>query len=276
LAALLDADAGLANPGSPLPLLWHWAALSDWPAAATVGADGHPRTDVTSATRFSRRMWLGTSVEMHAPALVGDDVEIERVVGEPVEKTGAQGAFALVTVTTTVSAVAAAGVAVPVPMLTEQTRFAYRERAPAHPSPSRNLAQAPPAPLLTKTPAGDCAFTPDPVAVMRFSAVTANAHRIHYDAPYTTAIEGYPQLLVQGPLMAIALAEVVRREQPEVRWRSFECRAQRPFFLGSRGFIRTLEPPMPTEAGDEQTITLELHDAADPSTPAYLVAELLR
>jgi 3-methylfumaryl-CoA hydratase len=254
LAACLDADRAAVEAGRPLPPLWHWVALSRWPAAASIGADGHPRTGgFLPTTPYPRRMWVGCSVEVHAPAPVGAPVTIERTVEAVAQKSGRLGSFALVTVRTTVATHDRA-----TSLLTERTQLAYRHPAatqsPAAPPAAEPAAAEPPAaespaaesppsePIaggwLARSDTGTWVLRPTPPMLMMFSALTANAHRIHYDLPYAHGVEGYPSLLVHGPLMAIALAEVVRRELPDRVITSFACRALRPLYLGTPAEIR--------------------------------------
>lgn len=228
LAALLDADPALATAGAALPLLWHWVALAVWPPMRTVGPDGHPATGgFMPPAPYPRRMWLGVSIEAATPPTIGSRVSVERTVSDITEKSGASGSFALVTVITTVRAADGA------PLIVETTRFAYRPATEITPS---TAAVAPTSVLEGKWLTGsgsDWTATPEPVVLARYSALTANGHRIHYDLPYATQVEGYPNLLVHGPLMATVVAEVARRSRPDRPMVRFSCRAQRPYFLGT-------------------------------------------
>jgi 3-methylfumaryl-CoA hydratase len=202
-------------------------------------------------------MWVGCSVEVHAPAPVGAPVMVERTVETVTEKSGRQGRFALVTVRTTVASPDGATA-----LLTERTQLAYRHPAAA-PSPAEPPSTEPPstepAPSepasggwLARAASGTWVLRPSPPMLMMFSALTANAHRIHYDLPYARETEGYPSLLVHGPLMAVVLAEVVRRELPDRVVTSVSCRALRPLYLGSTAEIR----PPATAGGTELQLEL--------------------
>lgn len=258
LAALLDADLALAAPGTPLPLLWHWVALAVWPPMRTVGPDGHPATGgFMPPSPYPRRMWLGVSIEAATAPTVGSRVSIERTVTDISEKTGGSGPFALVMVTTTVRAEDGA------PLIVETTRFAYRPTTEDTPS----TGPVTPRPVvegewLTGSDT-DWAANPNPVVLTRYSALTANGHRIHYDLPYATQVEGYPNLLVHGPLMATVAAEVARRSHPDRTMVGFSCRARRPYFLGTPATITA------TSSGDD-TVELELSNdqAAGPNLTA--------
>jgi 3-methylfumaryl-CoA hydratase len=179
-----------------------------------------------------------------------------------------------VTVTTTVTATDSA------PLLVEIARFAYRP-ATAPGAPGAPAAPpAPPAPRDSTAPRpldvgsgewltnadGIWTARPNPVVLARYSALTANGHRIHYDLPYATQVEGYPSLLVHGPLMATIVSESVRRDHPDRELVGFTCRAQRPYFLGSDATIRL--------AGSaDDRVELELSDGAgEVGSPANLTA----
>lgn len=264
-AAMLDAGTHLADPGTPLPALWHWIALAAWPAGSAVGADGHPPPGgFMPPVPYPRRMWLGVVVDIAAPPAVGAEVVVSRTVSDVVAKTGKSGPFAVVTVTTDVTSSTGE------PLLREQAQFGYRSAADRPPAATPHpAAHGAGRPWLSRVGQG-WRFAPDPVMLMRFSALTANSHRIHYDVPYATAVEGYPDLLVHGPLMATMIAEAVRRDQPAGRVARFECRALRPFFLGGAATIHA------TTAG--AALHLELRDdtgeAAGATGAAYMTAEV--
>jgi 3-methylfumaryl-CoA hydratase len=248
LAALLGVEPADVAAGRPLPPLWHWVALSAWPRAADVGPDGHPRTGgFLPRTPYARRMWMGTTVEVSEPPLIGAEVAVERSVTDVTEKSGRQGAFALVTVETVLRG-ADGGT-----LVTERNQLAYRNPAPAAESTAppdsggTGVDDAPSQPWLSRRDDGSWTLRPDPVTLMWFSALTANAHRIHYDRPYATEVEGYPGLLVHGPLMAMVLAEVIRRERPAASLRSISVRAMRPMFVGMCATVRI---------DNEQSLTL--------------------
>jgi 3-methylfumaryl-CoA hydratase len=203
LARLLGAEP--PAPGDELPPLWHWAALARWPDPAVQGNDGHPRpgTGVVPATPYPRRMFGGGTVRFHAPLLVGEEVTVTTSASEVVEKEGRSGPLALVDLTVEVSAERG-------PLLTEVQHLVYRPAcSDTSAAPEvRPVLQVPR--LLVSTDAGWELHT-DAGMLARFSALTANPHRIHLDWPYATTVEGYPGLVVHGPLQAVVLAEVARR-----------------------------------------------------------------
>jgi 3-methylfumaryl-CoA hydratase len=261
LAAMLDTDPAIAEPGSPLPVLWHWVALSAWPLGSAVGPDGHPEPGgFLPPTPYSRRMWLGASLEVAGEPIIGTDVLVERTVSDVVEKSGTMGAFAIITVTTDIRTTTGE------PLLLERNQFAYRSPASgAPPTASMPDAQGVRNPWFIRSADG-WQFTPDPVLLMRYSALSANGHRIHYDVPYVTEVEGYPNLLVHGPLMATMLAEAVRRDYPDREVTHFACRATRPFFLGISTTIRS------TTNGE--TMSLELRDDSALDGAVFMTAEV--
>jgi 3-methylfumaryl-CoA hydratase len=258
LAALLDADPELARAGQPLPLLWHWVALAAWPPMLEIGADGHPATGgFMPPTPYPRRMWLGVNLEVAAAPVIGTPVVVERTVSEITEKSGATGAFALVAVITTIRATDGA------PLLVETTRFAYRPATEVTSSTEIvEPGEVAEGRWLDHDESGWSA-RPNPVVLTRYSALTANGHRIHYDLPYATQVERYPNLLVHGPLMATIVAEVARRTDPDRELVGFSCRAQRPYFLGNPATITITE-------ADDDAVELSLTDdtAAAPNLTA--------
>ena len=207
----LEADAAL-------PLLWHWVYLLDRPPQAILGADGHPARDAipTPPGRGLRRMFAGGRVSQHGPLCTGAEATRRTWQASSAGKQGRSGPLHFVTVRTEISQ---GGQVV----ITEEQDLVYREPTPGPPAPARAPdPQAPPSapnpqppPDAQAPPAGarDWPVEVNPVLLFRFSALTYNAHRIHYDRDYARA-EGYPGLLVHGPLQALLMAELAR---PELR-----------------------------------------------------------
>ncbi|MGW6117903.1 FAS1-like dehydratase domain-containing protein [Nocardia sp. NPDC055165] len=211
LRAVLDSGAPPVGPGHPLPPLWHWAALARWPASSAIGPDGHPaRGSFLPPVELPRRMFAGGEVSFYDTVIVGSTVRREAAVVAVTRKTGRTGPLVVVDVEIrlyTDSDTLA---------VTERQHLIYRE-APTAAGTSRPAAlfeMAPVGPPLRRMGDWDWELHTDPTVLMRFSAATANPHRIHYDWPYATGVEGYPGLVVHGPLMTLALAEALRREQP--------------------------------------------------------------
>jgi 3-methylfumaryl-CoA hydratase len=217
LAATLDRDDPLPAAGSEVPPLWHWLYFTPLTRASELGHDGHARLGgFLPPVPLPRRMWAGGRLEFVHSLRVGDemrrDSRIEKVSG----KSGRSGALVFVTVQHAIAN--ALGVA-----LTEEHDIVYRE-APRADAPEQPPQVAPHDEAFARE------IVPDPVLLFRYSALTFNGHRIHYDRSYVTEVEGYPGLVVHGPLIATLLLDLLRRERPEARVRRFEFRALRPVF----------------------------------------------
>ncbi len=216
MAALLDRDQETASgPGALLPALWHWLYFLPRAPQRDIGADGHPRLGgFLPPVPLPRRMWAGGRLQWHGALRVGDDLRRTTRIVSVTHKAGRSGDLVFLLLRHEVSG--SDGL-----LLTEEQDIVYR--APAQPGD--------PAPPPQPAPA-DAAWSreivPDPVLLFRFSALTFNAHRIHYDRPYATGVEGYPGLVVHGPLLATLLADLARRERPDARVTGFSFRAVRP------------------------------------------------
>ena len=200
LAGLL----GVPLPDRGLPLLWHWVYLLDRPPQAILGADGHPARDAipTPPGPGLRRMFAGGRVSQHGPLRTGTEATRRTWQASSSLKQGRSGPLHFVTVRTEVSQ---GGQVV----ITEEQDLVYREPAPAA-APVRAAAADPQPPPADP---GDWRIEVNPVLLFRFSALTYNAHRIHYDRDYARG-EGYPGLLVHGPLQALLMAEQARPKLP--------------------------------------------------------------
>ena len=223
LSATLDFPGTVANArpaaGTPLPPLWHWLYFLPLPMQAEIGADGHPkRGGFIPPVPQPRRMWAGSDFAFHEPLCIGDALERTSTIVSVSEKSGRTGTLVFVKVRHEIRRNGSANVA-----LTEHHNIVYRDA----PSP----ADVTPPPQAAPT-----AFTwerrivPDDVLLFRYSALTFNGHRIHYDRKYVTEVEGYPGLIVHGPLIATLLMDLLRRNAPEAKVRAFEFKAVRPTF----------------------------------------------
>ena len=202
LAGLL----GVPCPGEELPLLWHWVYLLDRPPQAILGADGHPARDAipTPPGAGLRRMFAGGRVSRHGPLRTGAEATRRTWQAASALKQGRSGPLHFVTVRTEISQ---GGQVV----ITEEQDLVYREPAPAAAPVRAAAAAADPQPPPADP--GDWRIEVNPVLLFRFSALTYNAHRIHYDRDYARG-EGYPGLLVHGPLQALLMAEQARPKLP--------------------------------------------------------------
>ena len=217
LAATLDRADAEPLPGSDLPPLWHWLFFTPQARASEIGTDGHAqRGGFLPPVPLPRRMWAGGRLQFNHPLQVGDEITRLSRIADVSFKHGRSGALVFVTVRHEISN--ARGLA-----LSEEHDIVYRDKPlPGAPAPT---------PLAAPN---DATFSreivPDPVLLFRYSALTFNGHRIHYDRPYATEVEGYSGLIVHGPLIATLLLDLLRRERPEARVRRFAFKAMRPVF----------------------------------------------
>jgi 3-methylfumaryl-CoA hydratase len=217
LSATLDRDDPAPVAGTELPPLWHWLYFLPGARQSEIGADGHPRRGgFLPPVPLPRRMWAGGRLQWHAPLHVGEPVERTSRIASVTHKAGRTGDLVFVLVRHEVRN--AQGLA-----LSEEHDIVYRAAAqPGDPVPPPQAAPA------------DAAWSreiePDDVLLFRYSALTFNGHRIHYDRRYVTEVEGYPGLIVHGPLIATLLVDLARRENPGARLRSFSFKAIRPTF----------------------------------------------
>jgi 3-methylfumaryl-CoA hydratase len=217
LCATLDRDDPPPQPGDPLPPLWHWLYFLPIHRQSELGPDGHPqRGGFLPPVPLPRRMWAGGRLEFHHPLRVGEAItRVSRIV-DVKYKQGRTGPLVFVLVRHEVSN--AAGVA-----LTEEHDIVYRDHPGSHdPAPAPPLA--PTDALWQRT------IHPDDVLLFRYSALTFNGHRIHYDRRYVTEVEGYPGLVVHGPLIATLLLDLLRRSRPDAPVARFQFRAVSPLF----------------------------------------------
>ena len=220
LAATFDADDPEPRSGDPLPPLWHWLYFLDAAPQSKIGADGHAeRGDFLPPVPLPRRMWAGSRFSFDGePVRVGDTIGRTSEIKSVEPKSGSTGSMVFVTVKHTISG--PRGVS-----FVEEHDIVYREAAKPGEQP-KAPRPAPTDATWTRT------IVPDPVLLFRFSALTFNGHRIHYDHPYVTGTEGYPGLIVHGPLLGMLQIELARRANADKIPRSFEFRALPPVFSG--------------------------------------------
>lgn len=239
-------SSGEVPDGTPLPPLWHWLYFLPIGQQSDIGEDGHPkRGGFMPPVPLPRRMWAGSHLTFHAPVRVGDAVERISTIESVTSKAGRSGHLVFVKLRHAVHCNGGAD-----PAIVEFQDIVYREakragdtEPPARPAPMAQIAQ--PAPIGSSAPMGPTAtvavagaawqreLVPDPVLLFRYSALTFNSHRIHYDRPYASAVEGYPGLVVHGPLLATLLIDLLRREAPNAEVASFTFKAVRPTFDGA-------------------------------------------
>ena len=218
LSATLDRDDPPPRAGDIVPPLWHWLYFLPVYRQSEVGPDGHAtRGGFLPPVPLPRRMWAGSRIEWHRPLTIGATASRHSRIVSVTPKRGQSGELVFVVVRHEIST--AAGLA-----LTEEHDIVYRDLAPAQ--GERRPTAEKPAPAATWTRR----IVPDDVLLFRYSALTFNSHRIHYDRRYVTEVEGYPGLIVHGPLLATLLVDLLRRQRPEATLSRFEFRALAPLF----------------------------------------------
>lgn len=219
LSATLDRPAMRPEEGTPLPALWHWLYFLPLHRQSEIGPDGHAkRGGFLPPVPLPRRMWAGSQFQFHAPLRVGDAVTRTSTIESVNEKSGRTGRLVFVKVRHEIRANHAPAVA-----LTEFHDIVYREAA-------QPTDVAPPPQAAPAASKWEKQWVPDDVLLFRYSALTFNGHRIHYDRRYVTEVEGYPGLIVHGPLIATLLVDLLRWQLPDTRVARFEFKAVRPTF----------------------------------------------
>ena len=273
MRGLLDRDPRAISEGDPLPLGWHWLYFRQPRRASHLASDGHEvRGDFMPDVDLPRRMWAGGTLRSLDRVSLGEPAELRSEVASITEKRGRSGRLAFVTVGHTVLQEGR-------PCVEEEQVIVYRESRASPGGCDRPAAARPAEGGRTRSGSGETAaadhladarppgesagdvssgiggragltpewtetFLPTTVTLFQFSAVTYNGHRIHYDHPYVTEQEGYPGLLVHGPLTALLLLDAARRHSPRPV-RQFRYRALAPLFVdqpitlaGRGGFSR--------------------------------------
>jgi 3-methylfumaryl-CoA hydratase len=250
LSATLDRDDPMPKAGDPLPVGWHAILFPRVVRHSHIGADGHPeRGDFLPPVPLPRRMFAGKRTRFVADLRVGDEVNRESTIKEVNIKQGRSGQMVFVTVKTDIAS--PRGLAI-----TEEQDIVYR----GEPDPKAPPSPPQPAP-------GNAVWsrvvTPDPVMLFRYSALTFNGHRIHYDHRYVTATEGYPDLVMNGGLTTLLAYELARTH------------ASTPIRYMSSRNVRALFVNRPISFGGEPSTdnrTAKLW-AADPDGALALTAE---
>jgi hydroxyacyl-ACP dehydratase HTD2-like protein with hotdog domain len=212
----MAATLGLPQPDI-LPPLWHWMLFQDWVMPDGIGPDGHPKRGgfLPPVHDLPRRMWAGGRVSFTGVALrAGDHVRRTSTI---LSEAGGSGRLVFVTVKHVVEG--PRGIAIE-----EEQDIVYRGAEGAA------VKAAEPAPAWPDAMTRQ--VVPDPVMLFRYSALTGNGHRIHYDHPYVTGVEGYPGLVVHGPLQATLMAALAQDSAPGLRLARFAFRGKRPCFDG--------------------------------------------
>jgi 3-methylfumaryl-CoA hydratase len=227
LSATLDRDDRFPRRGDPLPILWHWLYFLPMHRQSELGLDGHARLGgFLPPVPLPRRMYAGNRVDIVQPLCVGDAIfRLSRIV-DVSQKDGRTGPLVFVRVRHEISRDDRLAV-------TEEQDIVYRNE-PGPDDPPPRVQHAPGHETWLRE------IRPDEVLLFRYSALTFNGHRIHYDRPFATRIQGYPGLVVHGPLIATLLADLLRRSLPDATVSSFSFRAVSalfdtgPFFVCGR------------------------------------------
>lgn len=210
LAVTLSEEAPAA--GEALPPLWHWMFFQDEVTEPGLGADGHPaRGGFLPPADGRNRMWAGGRLAFHEPLRVGGVAKRTTTILNVEEKHGRTGSLLFVTLRHEFEQDGRLA-------FSEEQDIVYREPSP----PKLSSGEALPAGTWSET------VEPTPILLFRYSALTFNGHRIHYDWPYVTETEGYPGLVVHGPLIGTLNLRAFCRANPEARLRRYAYRGLRP------------------------------------------------
>jgi 3-methylfumaryl-CoA hydratase len=221
LAATLDHDPSAIGEGDALPLPWHWLYAQVPVARSALGSDGHPRRGgFLPPVPLARRMWAGSRLAVQRPVPIGSRVERASSIDAIKTREGRGGPLVIVTVHHAWRSDQEGE-----PLLNEWQDIVYCD------PPSTGVT---PRPDHGVPPVADWSHIvhTDTVLLMRYSALTFNSHRIHYDQSYATGVEGYPGLVVHGPLVATLLLDALRRQISGKRVQAFEFKALRPLICG--------------------------------------------
>lgn len=204
----------------PLPPMWHWFYFTEYPPTADLGDDGHAREGrFLPPIPHRRRMFAGARLRIHEPLLLGRQAARRSEVVTTKVKQGKTGDLLFVTVRNEFSQDGRV-------TMTEEQDLVYRSDSGAATPFARtdDQLESPSAPWVAEPQT-------HPALLFRFSALTANAHRIHYDQHYTTTVEGFPDLVVHGPLLALYMSELARTNSDRPL-QTFDFRLSKPVFVG--------------------------------------------
>lgn len=217
MATLLNKDLSETEAATALPLLWHWLYFLDMPAQNRLANDGHAeRGDFLPPITLPRRMWASSKVTFHQAIRIGSDSLKQSRISAIEEKQGRSGSLAFVTVQHEYYCDSALAVS-------EEQNIVYREASSAK-AQSTGGKTAPASYDFQRQ------MTVNETLLFRYSALTFNAHRIHYDREYAMHTEAYPGLVVHGPLLATLLLDLLQAKLPERKITEFEFRALQPVF----------------------------------------------
>lgn len=219
MVAMLELDRPVPGPGDALPLFWHWLYFREAFPRSALGPDGHPAVGgFMPKVAQPRRMWAGGRLRVAGALPLGAPAVKRSSIADVAEKTGRAGEMTFVTVRHEISG--AVGLAV-----TEEQDVVYRhDPPPGAPRPATKQA------ATDEDTARD--WCCDSTVLFRYSALTFNGHKIHYDLTHAREVEGYPGLVVHGPLLATLLLELVAETVEPASIAGFDFRATAPVFAG--------------------------------------------
>ena len=223
-AALLAATLDRLDPepakGDVLPPLWHWLYFLPRHRHSELSSEGHARRGgFLPPVPLAHRMWAGGRFGFHRPLRIGEHFRRISRIADVSLKQGRSGSLVFVTVRHEIRN--EQGVA-----LTEEQDIVYRDSAGVY----RDAAGAAGPPAAPDGQEWEREIRPGDVLLFRYSALTFNSHRIHYDRRFATSVEGYPGLVVHGPLIATLLLDLLRCNLPEANVAKFSFRAVSPLF----------------------------------------------
>ncbi len=217
LSATLDRDDPTTDLGTEVPPCWHWLYFLPLHRQSEIGPDGHAkRGGFLPPVPLPRRMWAGSRIEFLAPVRAGQAINRTSRIADVRMKDGRTGPLVFVNVHHEIRPEGQLAIH-------EEHDIVYRDM----PAPGESAPAGVPAPTNAQWTRE---IRPDDVLLFRYSALTFNGHRIHYDRRYVTEVEGYPGLIVHGPLIATLLLDLLRRQLPGAQVRHFSFKAMKPIF----------------------------------------------
>jgi 3-methylfumaryl-CoA hydratase len=230
LRATLFLDIGTPVTGDAAPFTVHWCLAQPVYPMSMLGPDGHPtRGGFLPPVPLPRRMWAGGELEFLEPLRVGDEATRSSRIADVTVKTGSTGTLCFVSVNHEITT--SRGVAI-----RERQDIVYRDVATG----GQNAAPAKPAAAPPAAKHRESHIS-DPVLLFRYSALTFNGHRIHYDRDYVTKVEGYPGLIFHGPMQAALLVEFAAKLHGGTAPKKFSYRGVQPLFEGSEFSVNANE-----------------------------------
>lgn len=225
LAKTLDCEGVELRRGDALPLLWHWLFFLPLHYGFELGNDGHPaKGRFFPPVPFPRRMWAGGRLSQYRSPRIGEEIKRVSTIKDVVQKTGTTGELIFVTVCQEIFA----GDEI---LIEDQQDIVYRDKID-----TSMVSTATHKPVLS--PDWSHEITPDPVLLFRYSALTFNSHRIHYDREYAQEVEGYTDLIVQAPLMLTIMLQLCHYQYPQATVRRITYRSLKPAYVSVKYYVQ--------------------------------------